>query len=490
VSEREEQLRYERDFNAAIVSTAGALVLVADATGRVIRVNDACARAAGGSREEIQGRKVFDLPLLSPGRQRWREQFERCLLEGEASHAEIRLRGIGGGEVIVLWTFKSLRDERGAVAHVVASGVDVTESRIAREALEHRVSERTRELETALHEVKRLKERLEAENVLLREEVLKTTPRAEIVGNSEAIRQTVRRMERVARTDSAVLLLGETGTGKGLFARVLHETSPLRNRPLVIVDCAALPETLIESELFGHEKGAFTGAVKSRPGRFELADGGTIFLDEIGDLPLAVQAKLLRILQSGEFERVGSSATRKVRVRLIAATNRDLRSMTEAGKFRSDLYFRLSVLPLRIPPLRERKEDIPDLVQHFLGQHGWRLEGSVANVPRGVLEELARHDWPGNVRELENTIQRAMILSTGGFLNEDSVRSAIESDHTNRTEAAPTLEEHDREFIVGTLRRCGWRIKGSGGAAESLGLSPSTLRDRMRKLNIRRSSRG
>ena len=488
VTEREAQLRYERDFNAAIVSTAGALVLVTDAEGCVIRVNDACVRTCGHGREEIIGRSAFELPMFGPGKKQWGEQFERCLGNGEAAHAEFRLQCKDGGEVIVLWTFKSLRDERGEVTHVVASGVDVTEGRAAREVLEHRVVERTRELEEALHEVRRLKERLEAENVRLREEVRKVSPRVEIVGVSAAIRQAVRQMERVARTDSAVLLLGETGTGKGLFAKALHETSPLRDEPLVTVDCTTLPETLIESELFGHEKGAFTGAVRAKPGRFELADGGTIFLDEIGDFPLPVQAKLLRILQSGEFERVGSNTTRRVHVRLIAATNRDLRAMTETGKFRSDLYFRLSVVPVRIPPLRERKEDIPGLVSHFLRQHGWLLEGAVAHVPQSVFDQLSRHDWPGNVRELENTIQRALILSTGGFLTEDSVRNAIESDGAPRQDDARTLEEHERNYIVEVLHRCGWRVKGEGGAADLLGLSPSTLRDRIRRLNIRRSS--
>ena len=290
------------------------------------------------------------------------------------------------------------------------------------------------------------------------------------------------RLAQIAPLNCAVLLLGETGTGKELFARAVHERSRRRSRALVRVNCAALPPSLIESELFGHEKGAFTGAVGMRQGRFELADGGTIFLDEIGDLPLDMQGKLLRVLQEGEFERVGSSHTRRTDVRVIAATHRDLEAAAANGLFRSDLYYRLSVFPIQVPSLRERREDIPSLVWFFIHNHQRELGRHISRVPDSVMTALTRQDWPGNVRELENVVERALIRSTGDTLQLDA---AFGDRPRNRAlSVSATLDEVQRVHIENVLRHCSWRINGRGNAAERLGLHPNTLRFRMKKLGI------
>jgi transcriptional regulator with GAF, ATPase, and Fis domain len=305
---------------------------------------------------------------------------------------------------------------------------------------------------------------------------------------SEALADAVRHVHEVASTDTTVLILGETGTGKEIFARALHDRSTRRNRPLVRVNCAALPTTLIESELFGHERGAYTGAIAARQGRFELADRGTIFLDEIGDLPLEVQAKLLRVLQEGEFERLGSSQTRRVDVRIIAATHHNLEAAVEEGRFRADLYYRISVYPIVLPPLRERKEDIPHLVWFFIHQRRRALHRNIEKVPGHVMQALQEYDWPGNVRELENVVERAMIRSTGDTLALD--RGLAVQSRARRAPDVPaaggTLEEIERQHIEETLRACGWRINGPGNAAVRLGLHPNTLRFRMKKLGIER----
>jgi formate hydrogenlyase transcriptional activator len=337
-------------------------------------------------------------------------------------------------------------------------------------------------LHASLAEIQRLNRRLTADNVCLKEDIKTFHDFDEIVGESAVMREALERLAQVAPLNCAVLLLGETGTGKELFARAVHERSRRRSRALVRVNCAALPPSLIESELFGHEKGAFTGAVALRQGRFELADGGTIFLDEIGDLPLDMQGKLLRVLQEGEFERVGSSRTRRVAVRVIAATHHDLEAAVAEGTFRADLYYRLSVFPITVPPLRERREDIPSLVWFFIHNHQRELNRRITKVPTEVMTALDQHDWPGNVRELENTIERAMIRSTGETLQLDAAFGDRPRDKA--LPASATLDEVQRVHIENTLRQCGWRINGVGNAAERLGLHPNTLRFRMKKLGI------
>ena len=338
-------------------------------------------------------------------------------------------------------------------------------------------------LRVSLGEIERLNRQLQAENVYLHEELRSSHHFDEIVGNSEALRLVLARVEQVAPTPSTVLLLGETGTGKELFAHAIHERSPRRQRPLVGVNCAALPAGLIESELFGHEKGAFTGAVTQRLGRFEIADGGTLFLDEVADLPLELQGRLLRVLQEGEFERVGSSRTLRADVRVIAATNRDLEAAVRDGRFRVDLYYRLSVFPIVLPPLRDRIEDIPPLLWFFVTHYQRRMGRHIERVPRAAMDALQRYDWPGNVRELQNVVERAMIRSTGDVLEIDDTFVRPRRPPTSRP-ADRTLAEVERAHLMEVLEDCGWRINGPGGAAETLAVHPNTLRFRMKKLAI------
>jgi len=303
----------------------------------------------------------------------------------------------------------------------------------------------------------------------------------DIVGESPSLRAALRQVQEVAATRSTVLLRGETGSGKELFARAIHTRSPRRSNNFVVVNCAALPPSLIESELFGHTRGAFTGAVNTRQGRFELAHRGTLFLDEIGDLPLDLQTKLLRVLQEGTFERLGSSQTQKVDVRIIAATHRDLRRMIGDGMFREDLYYRLSVFPIRLPALRERRDDIPKLVWHIINKHKDLTHHPIKKVPDSVMEQLKRRHWSGNVRELENVIEGALIHSTGDSLT--LLDEGIEAEEPPRDDDT-TLSAVERTHIQEVLRACGWRINGAGNAAERLGLHPNTLRFRMKKLGI------
>ncbi len=339
-------------------------------------------------------------------------------------------------------------------------------------------------LRASLIEIKRLNAALEADNRYLQEEIKSYPGFDDIIGNSQSLRAALSRLGQVAPLNATVLLLGETGTGKELFARAIHDRSPRRTRPFVRVNCAALVPTLVESELFGHEKGAFTGASSLRQGRFELADGGTIFLDEIGDLPPDIQSKLLRVLQEGEFERVGSSRSRQVDARVIAATHHDLEGEVAAERFRADLYYRLNVFPIDLPPLRERPDDVPSLVWFFIHRNQRTLGRHITKIPQSVMQTLQCHSWPGNVRELENVIERAMICSRGDTLHLDETfaRSKRKS-HASRGEDH-TLDSIQRAHIELVLSECGWRINGSRNAAERLGMHPNTLRFRMKKLGI------
>jgi len=326
-------------------------------------------------------------------------------------------------------------------------------------------------------EITQLRERLQAESDYLKSEIEVYGHFAEIVGHSKALKKAFQQIERVAPTDSTVLLTGETGTGKELAARAIHNLSSRKDRVMVKVDCSALPSTLIESELFGREKGAYTGALTSQVGRFEFASGSTLFLDEIGELPLELQAKLLRVLQDGEFERLGSPKPVKVDVRVIAATNRDLVECVNDGSFRQDLYYRLKVFPIELPSLRDRREDIPLLTWAFVRELARRMGKKIDTIPKKSMEALLAYDWPGNVRELKNVVEQALIISTG---------NQLEVQMPGRRDVAmlPTLKGAEHRHILAVLQRTGWRIKGAGGAAELLGMKPSTLYTTMQRLGI------
>jgi transcriptional regulator with GAF, ATPase, and Fis domain len=330
-------------------------------------------------------------------------------------------------------------------------------------------------------EIRELKQRLERENIYLKEEVRLLGEHTDIVGQSVAMKKVLTHAEQVAQTDTTVLLLGETGTGKELLARAIHSMSSRKDRPLVTVNCASLPPTLIESELFGREKGAYTGALTKMIGRFEIADGSTLFLDEIGELPLDLQSKLLRVLEKGDFERLGSAKPLHVNVRIIAATNRDIEQEVKDGKFRRDLFYRLNVFPIVIPPLRERLEDIPLLVMAVVKEFQKRMGKEIESIPKRTMQALQSYSWPGNVRELRNLIEHAMILSKDKTLD-------VHLPHrvSSETDATGNLEDIERRHITAVLNKTDWRVSGKRGAAEVLGLKGSTLRSKMKKLGIRR----
>ena len=408
---------------------------------------------------------------------------------GRASHQEMPVVVSGALEAIAASVSSSANDMRRAPEDVIRDVRQATDTVVG--ALQRWQHEET--LRANVERVEQLNRRLQTENLYLKEEIKGYHDFEDIVGESAPLRLALDRVGQVAPTNSTVLLLGPTGSGKELFARALHERSRRQARPLVRVNCAALPPALVESELFGHEKGAFTGAVNARQGRFELADGGTIFLDEIGDLTPDVQVKFLRVLQEGEFERAGSSQTRKVDVRVIAATHQDLEAAVAADRFRADLFYRLSVYPIRLPSLQERAEDIPRLVWFFINRHQRDLGRRITEIPADVMEALQHHAWPGNVRELENVVERAMIASEGHVLKLDAPPSFARSDAPTREAArvetrssTELLQEVERAHISAMLERCGWRINGRGNAAERLGIHPNTLRFRLKKLGLSR----
>jgi formate hydrogenlyase transcriptional activator len=349
----------------------------------------------------------------------------------------------------------------------------------------------------AFGQIQELKDKLAQEKLYLEDEIRSEMNFAQIVGKSPSLRRVLKQVETVSPTDSTVLIYGDTGTGKELIARAIHDLSPRRSKPFVKLNCAAIPTGLLESELFGHEKGAFTGAIAQRIGRFEVANGGTIFLDEIGEVPLELQTKLLRVLQEREFERLGSSRTVRTDARLIAATNRDLETMVSEQKFRSDLFFRLNVFPVHVPPLREREGDIPLLVRHFTQQFSRRMNKAIETIPSATMDALCRYHWPGNIRELQNVIERAVILSTGTALAVDvadlkptkvsgQIQKAAVSKSTGNGAIHDVLEETERQHIVSALEQCNWVVAGPNGAAARLGMKRSTLQLRIRKLEIAR----
>ncbi len=411
---------------------------------------------------------------------------EHSISTGEPFRVIHRLAdGRGGWRWLQVRAF-SLEERDGKHVRWLHDNIDITEQKELEESLRK-----------SLDELNQLKGKLQAENLFLRQEAGLEAASAGIVGRSPALMRVLEQVELVAATSSTVLVGGETGTGKELVARAIHERSERKKGLFVAVNCAALPETLVESELFGHEKGAFTGAVARRAGRFEQADGGTLFLDEVGELPPETQAKMLRVLQSGEFERVGGGRPLRTDVRIIAATNRDLERDVRAGRFRSDLYHRLAIFPIVLPPLRERREDIPLLAAYLVTRKARRLGRKVEQIPDEVLNRLTNYDWPGNVRELENVLERAIILSPGISLRPEAVQlgpvSVARDQQPKRAErpahaenAGDTMAENERAHILRICHAAAWKIKGPGGAARRLGLNPGTLYSRMKKLGIER----
>ncbi len=397
--------------------------------------------------------------------------------QGIQSVVAVPLRVGGGIRGFVGWSAIRARREfpEGLVQRLQLVG-EIFGSALARSRSEAK-------LRSALVAIEALKDRLQKENIYLQEEVKVTHNFQTIIGSSRALSRTLQQVQQVAGTDTTVLLLGETGTGKEMLAHAIHDLSPRRDRALVKVNCVALPSTLVESELFGREKGAYTGALTRQIGRFEVADGSTVFLDEIGDLPPEIQVKLLRVLQDGEFERLGSNRTIKANVRVIVATNRDLAKAVQEGHFREDLYYRLNVFPITVPPLRERPEDIPQLVWAFVQEFAEGMAKVIDTIPRAVMERLQQYPWPGNIRELRNVIERAVITSRGSALE---VQLPQFPDTRGGEPPIVELEEVERHHILAILQRTGWRVRGENGAARLLGLKPTTLEARIKKLGILR----
>jgi PAS domain S-box-containing protein len=471
----EVQLASERKRLRDILDGIFGCVCLISPDGILLEVNQAPLERVGLSKEDVIGITVWNTPPISYSPEvqtRVREAVARAAA-GEVTRYDQDVRVAGGGISSLDITFSPLLDEHGSITGVLAFGVDVTERNRAKNALRE-----------ALDEVSQLKDRIDAENVLLREHIQTVRGRVRIIGQSAAIQNVLSHAREVAKTDSNVLILGETGTGKELLAEAIHEWSARQNRPLVRVACAAIPATLLESELFGREKGAYTGALTKQIGRFEAAEGGTLFLDEIGELPAEIQVKLLRVLDSQQFEHLGSFKTLQADVRIIAATNRDLEKAIRAGIFREDLFHRLNVFPLTIPPLRERAEDIPELVWSFVKDLSLKTGKAISVISPDLMHAIQRQPWPGNVRELRNAIERAMILSKGPELRVE-LPKVISSPPVEEA----TLDGVERAHIVKTLEQTGWRIRGENGAAKRLGLNPTTLESKMSRLGIERPHR-
>ena len=435
---------------------------------RFIRANRAALKTLGLKAEEVTDTygKSF-VPDTPEARHRAHAALESISKGNDTSGVVLELRRKDNGQPLwVQWWSKPATDGKSTRSMMV----DITD-RVLME------QEQTR---------------LKAQNEYLLEEIRSAQDYGNIIGDSPGLRKVMQQIQLVAPTDAAVLINGESGTGKELVAHAIHENSPRKGRALIKVNCGAVPENLFESEFFGHMRGAFTGAVRDKPGRFELADGGTLFLDEIGEIPLAVQAKLLRVLQEQEIERVGDTRTRKINVRIIAATNRDLKKEVEAGRFRQDLFYRLVVFPLEIPPLRERREDIPKLAAHFVRVTAKKMNCSPPRFTKAQAEQLSAHDWPGNIRELQNAVERAVILAQNGPLNFElpaATRNNLVPVTPDLAKSSTILtreawKRHERESIAAALKQSGGKVFGPGGAAELLNMKPTTLASRIKALGI------
>jgi PAS domain S-box-containing protein len=483
-TELADQARADWKYRQLYRSTPAMLHTV-DAEGRILTVTDHWLQKMGYAREQVVGRSIAD--FFSPAeRKRFAGgRLQQIISSGEFMNEERQVVTRSGKVIDLLQSAISDRDSSGRVYRMLVASKDVTERNRAERALR-----------TALAENARLREELERERDYLREEVGVAMNFGRIVGKSPALKHMLAQVEAVAQTPANVLILGESGVGKELVARAIHARSPRSEGPLVKVNCASIPKELFESEFFGHVKGAFTGAHRDRVGRFQLADGGTIFLDEVGEIPRDLQGKLLRVLQESEFERVGDDVTRSVDVRVIAATNRDLERQVALGRFREDLFYRLSVFPIEVPPLRHRREDVVQLAQHFLDVTCKDFGRKPLKLNRSQVASIEEYDWPGNVRELKNLIERAVILSQGNVLRLDL--SLPEATPGSENAGDPTrlmddsvLTEKDlkalqKRNLLNALKQTNWRVSGKTGAAELLGIRPTTLNDRIRAFGIKK----
>ena len=482
-SEVSDQARANFKYRTLYRATPAMLHTV-DGDGHIVTVTDHWLQKLGYRREEVIGRPITDFFSVRD-RKAYADGLLRDLIsDGEFNNLERQMLAKDGTVLDLVMSAISHRDEDENVDRMLVASKDVTTRRRTE-----------RELRRTMAENARLKEELERERDYLREEVNVAMNFGHIVGTSPALRRMMKRVEAVAETPASVLVQGESGVGKELVAHAIHVHSPRADGPLVKVNCASIPKELFESEFFGHVKGAFTGAHRDRIGRFQLADGGTIFLDEIGEIPMELQGKLLRVLQESEFERVGDDITRSVDVRIIAATNRNLEKLIVDGEFREDLFYRLSVFPVDVPPLRERGEDVVQLAQHFLEQTCKDFGREVLTLTRSQTANLRAYDWPGNVRELKNVIERAVILSTGKVLRLDlsmpGLAPVIDQLADPVAQDGDILSEKEmRQFqkdnLVKALEQANWKVSGVAGAAELLGIRPTTLADRIRTLNIKK----
>jgi len=463
------QILEEKEWSEAVMEGMPQLVYVMNLEGRLIRWNKNYQDLTGYSSEELKDKFPRDF-LSDEHNKKVTEELQKIMEDGQERSVEYDII-TKSGKIIPSYYGSGKLVEIGGESYYVGQTVDISKMKQAQE-----------KIITQLEEIQLLKEQLEAENIQLRQELLSTGSYGEIIGESDILKHILYRVEQVAPMDTTVLLEGETGTGKELFARAIHQKSKRSNKALITVNCASLPASLIESELFGHEKGAFTGALQRQMGRFELANGGTLFLDEVGEIPIELQSKLLRVLQDGEFERIGNPRTMKVDVRVIAATNRDLEQEILEGRFRKDLFYRLNVYPITSAPLRERRSDIPILVEYFVQRFNQKMGRNITRIPKKVMEQLKAYDWPGNIRELENIIERAMILSESSTLMVEKLKLP---EHTSE-EKLRTLADHERDHIRKVLDRTLWRINGPKGAAQILDMHPETLRSRMKKFDIQR----
>ena len=470
-SRAEKALRQSEEKYQDLYSNAPDMfVSVAAQKATILECNQTLLNALGYTKKEIIGRSIFDIYTPDSAKHAKANVFPVFMKTGTIIEEELQLQRKDGSALDVSLNVSAARDENG----------DIIYSRsVLRDITERKQSEL--QILKAHSEIKQLKDRIEAESVYLQEEIKLEHNFDNIIGQSEALSYVLYRVEQVAGTDSPVFIYGETGTGKELIARAIHQLSPRNQRALVKVNCAALPGDLIESELFGREKGAYSGAVSSQLGRFELANGSTLFLDEIGEMPFDLQAKLLRVLDSGEFEKLGSPKTLHSDARIIAATNRNLEEEVSKGRFRKDLWYRLNTFPITLPPLRERKDDIPLLVKHFMDHFAKKLGKPEVKISKETMQRLQDFTWPGNVRELEHTIENSLITARGEKLKFDLpiISDDLSSDFKS-------LAEMEREYLLKVLEARNWKIEGADGAAQTLSMHPNTLRNRMNKLGIKR----